>query len=349
MHFDTDMRRRLWLSVMLLTAACGNAGPPGITVTRPSPSVTVAQPGSGVISGFVVGNQDRVPVGGARLRANGTTLVTEADGEFRLTGLPIGLVQYELSAPQHLTHVSQLNVVGTREGVAIDLIPDAEPFSLGFYRQFARDGFDSPAVLRATNRWTIAPSFYMRTVTDDLGEAVAPEILAGIRRVILNSVPELSGGRFTVAAFETGADARPTQPGWVIVTFFSRFPTANVIGDSSVGGNAGRMRLAYDATLLEPRIDCNAGIVAVADHEIVHTMGFWHTGPPTSPNTDFDFQSVGCTGSGRKDRTRYHAAVVYSRPPGNIDPDIDPENFGTLQPDATLPRIISCTASDVGR
>jgi len=331
------------MSLALVSVACGEAGPPSITVTRPT-TFTVAQPGNGVIAGVVVGNQDRVPIAGARLQANGTTVVTNANGEFQITGLPAGQIQYELSAPQHVTHVSQLSVEGAREGVTIDLIRDAEPFSLGFYRQFARDGLDNPTALGATHPWTTAPSFYMRTVTDDSGEAVAPEILAGVRRVILNSVPELSAGHFTVAAFETGADARPTQPGWVIVTFFSVFPTANAIGDASIGGNAGRIRLAYDAPRLEPRIDCNAWIVAVADHEIVHTMGFYHTGAPFGGGLDFDFQSIGCTGTGRQERTRYHAAVMYSRPRGNIDPDQDPSTFASLVTES-MPPVVSCPAS----
>lgn len=333
---------------------CGGSGEPRITTTRPT-TVGVAQAGSGVVSGVVVGNQDRVPVAGAQIKANGATVIADAQGRFQLTGLPAGPVQYEVSAPAHLPHVSQVMVSGTRDGLTFDLIADADPFVLGFYRQFARNGLENAAALQSTHSWSTAPRFYMRTVTDDTGTAVSPDILAAVRRVIMNSVPELSGGRFVVDTFETGSAARALQQGWVIVTFFAAFP-GNVpgdpnqtLGDSSIGGDTGRLRLLYDAPRLEPRIDCSAWIVAVADHEIVHTMGFYHTGAPWGGGSDYDFQSVGCSGLGHKDRTRYHAAVMYSRPAGNNDLDYDPLTFWTEVPTAIAPPVVRCTAADVRR
>lgn len=330
-----------------MIAGCGSSGPSVVTVTRPTAG-TVAQSGTGTLSGVVVDNQSRAPIAGARLQMNGSVIVTDTNGRFTASALPPGAVQYELSGPQRLTHVSQVNVQGVRENVELDLIADADPFSLGFYRQFARGSFES-AALDSTRPWTMAPSFYMRTVTDDTGEIVVPEILAGVRRVITNSVPELSGGRLSVAAFETGTETRAAQAGWVNVTFFNTFPTENAIGDANIGGDIGRIRLAYDPPRRESRIDCNYWVVAVADHEIVHTMGFHHTGAPWGGGSDYDFQSAGCSGTGRTDRTRYHAAVMYSRPRGNSDPDYDPLSYWTLTPDRGPQPIVSCTAADVHR
>ena len=345
------MRRRLILGVLLCTAlACGGPdGPTIITVGRPGPS-TVPVPGSGSIAGVVVGNQDRLPIAGARLTANGTVVVTNTNGEFQLSSLPAGNVIYDLSAPNRLSHVSQVNVADARTGVTLDLIPSVEPFSLGFYRQFARDGFDNGQALRAINPWTMAPSFYIRTVTDDTNETVLPEIIDGIRRVIVNSVPELSAGRFTVPALEIGTEVRAPQNGWVVVSFFNTFPNSNAIGDATVGGNGGRMRLAYDAPRRQPITDCDVWVVAVAEHEIVHTMGFYHTGAPFGGGSDFDFNSPGCKGTGRRERTRYHAAVMYSRPPGNVDPDYDPLTFATARAGARPePGTVSCSAADIRR
>jgi hypothetical protein len=53
----------------------------------------------------------------------------------------------------------------------------------------------------------MAPSFYVRTVTEDTGDLVPDEIIQAIRRVFVNSVPELTAGRFEVAAFEWGTTA----------------------------------------------------------------------------------------------------------------------------------------------
>ena len=227
-----------------LVAACGGTSqPPRITTpvtpTPPGPPLN----GSHTISGMIVANQGRVPIGGARLFVNGTTTVpVDATGVFRIASVPDGSLLFDLSAPGYLTHISRLAVSGSRDGVTLDLISTEPPFSLGFYRQFARNGLESPIALRALNPWTMAPSFHVRTVTDDTGEAVPPAVLEGVRRVIVNSVAELSAGRFSVAAFETGIEPRAAQSGWVTVTFFKTFPSS-AIGDSTVGGNSGRIRL----------------------------------------------------------------------------------------------------------
>jgi hypothetical protein len=84
------------------------------------------------------------------------------------------------------------------------------------YREFARAALRAPAGFpQPTNTWTVAPSFYLRTVIEDTGEPIPTEIVAAIRRVFAKSVPELSGGRLAMAAFETGTEPRPEQEGWV--------------------------------------------------------------------------------------------------------------------------------------
>jgi hypothetical protein len=78
--------------------------------------------------------------------------------------------------------------------------------------------------------------------------------------------------------------------------------------------------------------------VQIADHEIVHVMGFWHTS-----DTFHDFHSAtGCPGSGRPDRVRYHAAVMYSRPPGNQDVDNDSPSFMHQFAERSGPPVVSC-------
>src|SRR5262249_3300205 len=68
--------------------------------------------------------------------------------------------------------------------------------------------------------------------------------------------------------------------------------------------------------------NCSSIPLQVADHEITHTMGYWHT-----DNVLVDtFSGTGCPGSGRPEKTRFHAAVAYSRPVGNVDPDVDPSS-----------------------
>jgi hypothetical protein len=63
------------------------------------------------------------------------------------------------------------------------------------------------------NPWTKAPSFYIKT-TDDQGNLVPKETIDGLGRIFVNSVPQLTSGRFGVVAIETGETDRSPAGGW---------------------------------------------------------------------------------------------------------------------------------------
>jgi hypothetical protein len=251
-----------------------------------------------------------------------------------------------------LTHKSSITMTASRADVALDLIGTALPFSLDFYRQFARDGFDAPsaATVMPITRWTTAPSFYVRTVTEDTGEPVSSAVLEGVHRVLVNGVPELTGGQFSAAAYESGAAPRPPAPGWIAVLFYHSFPLFGV-GEAVVGRNPGLISVSYDSSTdslpgykAPGSPDCGSAAVEIVEHELVHAMGFYHT-----DNTADDFHTgPGCPGSGRPARVVYHAAVMYTRPPGNTDPDNDPAAFSLpLSVGSELQTVVVCTLSQV--
>jgi hypothetical protein len=280
-----------------------------------------------------------IPSGGS------LSATTDATGHFAFTSLPDATFNVVLTAPGYVQHRSFLALTGTRSAAVLDLIRDGGSFSLTFYRQFVRNGFES-STLERTRRWTVAPSFYLRTVTDDTQEPVPEEIISGIKRVIMNSVPELSAGQFVVNAFETGTEARPQKDGWVsILLLRNRSLGEGISGRSTVGGNTGTISIVYDPNL-PPGVynaqQCEAEAVSVADHEIVHTMGFYHTA-----NTYQDFHSgQGCPGLGRPANTLYHAAVMYSRPPGNLDPDTDVTVLYSLGFSRAPQKTVACRLPD---
>ncbi|MEZ5317268.1 MAG: hypothetical protein R2752_07685 [Vicinamibacterales bacterium] len=251
--------------------------------------------------------------------------MTGASGAFAFEGVPATWMALTVTAPGHLERITGLVGGGRRDGLRIDAISLAPPFSLDFYRQFARGGYEGP--LRTLKPWTVSPSFYVRTVTEDTGEPVAAFVIDGVKRVFERAVPELTGGRLAVAAFETGAQPAVHREGWVSVTFRHDMEPG-LAGSSTVGPEGARLiQLRYD-----PLIDregqynplhCESFTVSVADHEIVHMMGFRHT-----DDTFRDFHSGhGCPGAGRPERVRHHAALVYTRPYGNRDPDADPVGY----------------------
>jgi len=286
------------------------------------------------IAGTVVNYGTTTPVAGATVLFAGVGSITDAQGRFSLVGIPsAGDAVVTVSAPGHLLRGAAVNLIGGPSTVAIDIIAEAPPFSLTFYREFVRDASEQ-FTLRTTARWTRAPSFYFKTTVETSGTVVPDATIDRIQEVFSRSVPELSGGRFQVAAFERGAEARPAADGWVNVTFYDQLGAS--FGTSTVGGNSGTISIRYGmvSSATTNPYNCATPEVGVADHEITHTMGFWHTS-----NVLVDtFSGEGCPGT-RPDYVRYHAALLYSRPVGNRDPDID------AVPGTTL----ASTAAGVGR
>jgi hypothetical protein len=330
--------RGSWL-VLAIAASCA---PPPTAPQNPPPA---AVPGTLTWSGRVIAQHTQAPVAGAVIEATQSTPVigqTDSDGQFKIGSFSKGLVQFSISAPGFLLHRSKVDLTGKPTDFTIELIPSSEPFDLGFYRQLARGTFDGP--MTETRPWTMDPSFHFQTVTADTGQPVPVSVLDKIEAMFLAAVPELTAGRFRVATVERG----PTTPGFrqggglVLVQFYENYFNGTYAGDSFVGGNTGRIRL-----LLNPELEaqyghilgCGSMAARAADHEIVHAMGFMHTS-----DTWGDFQSgEGCPGQGRPERVRYHAAVVYTRPPGNTDIDTDRGNFSHPLAEPIVPAApVSC-------
>jgi len=128
------------------------------------------------------------------------------------------------------------------------------------------------------------------------------------------------------------------ENGWVNITFST---ATGFFGQSTVGGNSGTIHLRYFAGAANPANsrNCSSSEVAVVDHEITHTMGFWHT-----PLIETDsFSGTGCPGNNRPDFVRYHSAVMYSRPSGNLDPDVDPTGSAQSPARARSPQpVVQC-------
>jgi hypothetical protein len=313
----------------------------GYSTPSALPLPTPGGGGNGTVSGVVVAQTDRTPVAGATVTLAGVARATDASGAFTLEGVPdSGPGGLTVQAPGHLLRGVALQLAPSRSGLTVDVLRDAAPFSLFFYRSFVRNALES-ATLLETRRWTMAPSFFFVTTTLDTEVTVPPEIIQQIQDNFARSVVDLSGGRYQVAAFESGPEAPEPQEGWVVVTFASQL-FGGALGRSSVGGNMGTIDLRYDPGLPSNSTTnphgCSSPLLAIADHEITHTMGFWHTLDVFNDT----FSGPSCSGA-RPDYVRYHADVMYSRPRGNRDPDIDPVDVLQSQaPQPATPLVISC-------
>jgi len=274
---------------------------------------------NGSISGTVVRYGDQTPLPGVSLLLAGVATTSDAEGRFTINNVPdSGSGAITAQPAGYVFRAAPFALAPQRTGVVLDVIQDASPFSLPFYRALVRNGYESTN-MQPTKPWTVSPSFYVKTTVEGSTDVVSPAILEDMRRLFANSIPELTGGRLQLAAFESGTTARTAEPGWVMITFYSQL---SVFGQSTVGGNQGTMQLRYflSSNPNTNPANCFSPEIYVADHEIVHTMGFWHTPEVLSDS----FSGPGCPGSGRPAHTRYHAAVMYARPAGNTDPDVDP-------------------------
>jgi hypothetical protein len=149
--------------------------------------------------------------------------------------------------------------------------------------------------------------------------------------------------------FLRGSEARSSEFGWVTIEFYREIDGSLLQGSASIGGNAGRVRIRYDPERDESFgniFGCGSSAVHVADHEIVHVMGYRHTS-----NTAEDFQSGwGCPGAGRPNRVSLHASALYARPYGNVDVDSDPAQFmHPMASRSTMGPVAQCAHADIVR
>lgn len=322
----------VWVACgLVLSLACGGGGGPA---SPPSPSAPPA-----TISGRVVANPGGGPVAGAQILAGDAVVaVTGADGSFSLPNR--GALSVSIAAEGYLTRKTRLS--GERSGLAIDLISLRPPFELEFYRQLTRDAQDGS--LTALARWTVDPAVYVFTNRvdrdrHDTGEPLPAVLVDLCRSALPGVVSQVTAGHLSLARFESGTDASVlTGPraGTIVVTFRHRLapvvdPAPDCVDSASiVASNTAAMSLCYsDDQPFCPLI--SPGTIA---HEMGHALGLHHACFP-APRVGAPYTM--CRGSGSAAARRceaafdpkelFHSAILYSRPPGNVDADEDPPDF----------------------
>ena len=296
----------------LLLVGCSESRPmaPPIGPTGPSPLPSTSN--GWTLSGSVVATQSAAPVRGATIAPFGVS--TNEAGAFTASGTGARAPRLTIEAPGYLTRSTSLNTQ-TQEP-RFDLI-SLSGFSLDFYRAFVRNGFEAPGTLQSLRRWTEAPRLYIRRV-DEAGQTVDSSLVSLVERVARDT-PADWGPRFGFATIESGTETREGQAGWITVKWLNP-PESGICGRAQVAVSGGWIHLNH----LSDRCggDGHRGIAPRAvRHEFGHAFGFWHTGNNNdlmSGGTWID-KNYNVTA-----RERAYAAIAYTRPVGNTDPDNDP-------------------------
>lgn len=294
----------------LLLAACGGGETAG-----PTPPATPASPASATVRGTLTKTAAGGPVSGATLSAAGATARSGPDGSFALD-LPDGEHRLTVSGPAVVARTTTVRV--PQAALALDVIPDGGPWTLDFYREIARNGAGG-GELEPLTRWDSEPSFFIDIRPEpSTGVEISPEIIAFVEEAIRVTVPLLSGGRYTGERIRaTREPPEDMTPGTVILRW-----NAAEVSEFAENANAFAYRVGGSENVVVFR---HLDETRAVHHEIGHVMGLyhplgghrpshmWYSGHLEPPHfTEWDV---------------FHAQVLYSRPAGNTDVDVDPPGF----------------------
>jgi hypothetical protein len=314
------------MKALLALAVLGAAACSGTTTAPSTTPPVIVPPTSATVTGRVTAVNGGQPLSGISVALGANTVTTDGTGAFSST-LPFGSMRVTLSAVGILPRSVTAAVNASRD-LPLDAIALGSGFDATFYRQFVRNTFDVPAGMEPLRRWTQHPNLYIRTV-DETGAPMDAKNLDRVESVIRDTASGWTDGKVSIASVTRGSETRVGTAGWITV----RWPVdaKGLCGTADVARSGGAIDFYYKAA---PCLCENAVRPRTIRHELGHAFGYWHTDRPE--DLMFGNPTNGVCDGLPSARERYHAAIAYSRPVGNTDPDNDPTSAVLALPHVTI-------------
>lgn len=302
-------------AIIAAVSGCGGGGG-GSSGPSPPASPTPAPPSAsasyrGVLTATVTGE----PVAGATLTAGRVSARSGTGGSFGLA-LPDGDHRLTITAPGFVSRTTTIRAPD--EAAELDVIPENDLWHLDFYREIARNGAGD-GELQPLRRWYEEPEFYIDTRPEPAsGRRVSETTVAFVTEAIGVTVKLLTGGLLTGERV-TATDSPPPDdtPGTVILRWNTR-----EVAERADSAEAFAYRVGGPANVVVFRDPDDPYAV---HHEIGHVLGLYH--PLSGHRRSHMWYSGELEPPHFTKWDVFHARVLYSRPAGNTDVDVDPPGF----------------------
>jgi hypothetical protein len=299
--------RRVSLLLALLAVGCGGSGTapaPPIAATPIAPTPAPA-PTTWAVSGQIVSAGARAPIAGATIIFGDAAPVTsDGSGNYTIVTTDSSTKPLAIAAAGYLTRETSLTGGTAQSGLVFDLIGTEPDFPRQEYLDEVRNAWEGPNKHEPSRRWTTNPNVYIRTLWRDTDVPVRPENIEFLIGELQRAIRQWTAGTLQPDRVETGSASRPLTRGWINVEF---------------GRSGNWSRLGEDPGQIQFGTEGTCTSLAIV-HEFGHAMGYWHTA------TEPAIMSGGprtCTQYNITPGEAMIARAMYSREPGNVEPDKD--------------------------
>jgi hypothetical protein len=195
---EAVMRQPFALALACVAVACGGSSSPA-TPTSPTTPTPPTIPSPPPPAQSTVGVTLTATNGGQRLSGVAVSIpgvpgvTTDSSGQFTFAvpaTTTTTTIEFSASSivPRRLTLATHTRTVG------LDAIQLSGDFSLAFYRQLVRNGFEQPGALEPLRRWNDHPKVYLRTVFGAGNREIDEGTLDSVAGAITASLPLWTGG-----------------------------------------------------------------------------------------------------------------------------------------------------------